>query len=85
MDFHIKWDELVSVSRDPENYHCTGAMAFNRHVRGLLPEKGMIDEALEDIPLADYYKCPGYWDIGSPEKLALVRSVYERKSIDNWK
>lgn len=77
MDFHLRWDELASISRDPQNWKCTGAMAFNKMVRGLLPETGMIDDILPDIPCAEYYKCPGYWDIGTPSRLETVRRVFK--------
>lgn len=76
--FHKRWDELATISRNPENNHCTGAMIFNRHIKGLLSDKGNIDDDLEEITHASYYKCPGYFDLGTPEKLAAMREVYER-------
>ncbi len=79
MDFHLRWEELASISRNPQGFACTGAMAFNRRVKSLLPETGMIDDILPEIPCAEYFKCPGYWDTGTPERLELVRKVYERK------
>ena len=79
MSFLERWGELASISRNPQGFACTGAMAFNRHVRGLLPDTGMIDDILPDIPCAEYFKCPGYWDIGTVERLELVRKVYENR------
>ena len=81
MNFHLRWEELASVSRNPQNNACTGAMAFNHRVKSFLPASGMIDDILPEIPTAEYYKCPGYWDIGTPERLALVRKFYERKIL----
>lgn len=82
LDFHKRWDELATISRNPQNNHCTGQMLFNRHIRGLLPDTGMIDDALEQISCAEYYKCPGYFDIGTHEKLSAIREVYAGKKSD---
>ncbi len=78
MNFHHKWENIATVSRNKGNDHCTGAMVFSRRINRYLPETGMIDDVLNEIDHANYYQCPHYFDIGSPERLELATKYYAK-------
>ncbi len=76
-EMHKASGKMATLSWDKK---CTGVMIFNRAIFDLLPEKGMIDDALQNIIFNKYWTDDLWWiDIGTQDGLKEAQSKYVKK------
>ncbi len=74
----------VGISVKENSFVCDGVMVFNKDISKFLPETGMIDDVIANLPQSycGYYFDPETirFDIGTLEKLEKARKYYEEQS-----